>query len=110
MKELLGEVGLLLVIGSHNSSNSNRLVEVAQAAGVPGYLIDDAQEIDDSWFEGVDIVGVTSGASAPEKLVERVCDWFRAHGTTEIEPYRLVDEDVVFKVPLELRRAERSAA
>ena len=77
VKEMIAEIDLLLVVGSRNSSNSNRLVEV---------------------------VGLTSGASAPEKLVERVCDWFRARGVTEIEPYRLVDEDVEFRLPIELRR------
>jgi 4-hydroxy-3-methylbut-2-en-1-yl diphosphate reductase len=110
VKELLGEVGLLLVIGSRNSSNSNRLVEVAQAAGVPAYLIDDAEEIDDSWFEGIDIVGVTSGASAPERLVQDVCAWFRSRGVLDVAEGRAVYEDVVFKLPLELRRAQRSAA
>jgi 4-hydroxy-3-methylbut-2-enyl diphosphate reductase len=104
VKEMLGEIQLLLVIGSRNSSNSNRLVEVARANGVASYLIDDETEIDESWIEGVDVVGVTSGASAPEKLVDRVCDWFRAHGTTAIEPYRLVNEDVEFRLPVELRR------
>jgi 4-hydroxy-3-methylbut-2-enyl diphosphate reductase len=101
---MLGEIQLLLVIGSRNSSNSNRLVEVARANGVASYLIDDETEIDEAWIEGVDVVGVTSGASAPEKLVERVCNWFRLRGTTEIEPYRLVDEDVEFRLPVELRR------
>jgi 4-hydroxy-3-methylbut-2-enyl diphosphate reductase len=104
VKEMLGEIELLLVIGSRNSSNSNRLVETARAGGVAAYLIDDETEIDEQWTEGVDVVGVTSGASAPEKLVERVCDWFRSHGVTEIEPYRLVDEDVEFRLPVELRR------
>jgi 4-hydroxy-3-methylbut-2-enyl diphosphate reductase len=104
VKEMLGEIQLLLVIGSRNSSNSNRLVEVARANGVASHLIDDETEIDVAWIDGVDVVGVTSGASAPEKLVERVCDWFRARGTTEIEPYRLVDEDVEFRLPVELRR------
>jgi 4-hydroxy-3-methylbut-2-enyl diphosphate reductase len=104
VKEMLGEIQLLLVIGSRNSSNSNRLVEVARANGVASHLIDDETEIDEAWVEGVEVVGVTSGASAPEKLVDRVCDWFRAHGTTEIEPYRLVDEDVEFRLPVELRR------
>ena len=69
VKELLGEVELLLVIGSRNSSNSNRLVEVAHAAGVAAHLIDDDTEIDEAWLEGVETVGVTSGASAPERLV-----------------------------------------
>ena len=104
VKEMLAEIELLLVIGSRNSSNSNRLVEVARANGVAAHLIDDESEIDDSWVEDVEVVGVTSGASAPEKLVDRVCDWFRTRGTVEIEPYRLVDEDVEFRLPVELRR------
>ena len=104
VKEMLSEIELLLVIGSRNSSNSNRLVEVAHANGVASHLIDDETEIDESWLDGVTVVGVTSGASAPEKLVERVCDWFRARGVTEIEPYRLVEEDVEFRLPVELRR------
>jgi 4-hydroxy-3-methylbut-2-en-1-yl diphosphate reductase len=104
VKELVGEIDLLLVIGSRNSSNSNRLVEVARADGVPAYLIDDETEIDPAWLGGVSVVGVTSGASAPESLVERVCDWFRARGVREIEPYRMVDEDVTFRLPIELRR------
>jgi 4-hydroxy-3-methylbut-2-en-1-yl diphosphate reductase len=110
VKELLGEVDLLLVIGSRNSSNSNRLVEVARAADVDAHLIDDESEIDETWLEGVETVGVTSGASAPERLVQRVCDWFRARGVTEIAPYATVYEDVVFRLPVELRRAEISAA
>jgi 4-hydroxy-3-methylbut-2-enyl diphosphate reductase len=110
VKEMLGEIGLLLVIGSRNSSNSNRLVEVARANGVASYLIDDETEIDESWIVGVEVVGVTSGASAPEKLVERVCDWFRARGVVDIEPYRLVDEDVEFRLPVELRRELALAA
>jgi 4-hydroxy-3-methylbut-2-enyl diphosphate reductase len=104
VKEMLSEIELLLVIGSRNSSNSNRLVEVARAGGVEAYLIDDETEIDERWLEGVEVVGVTSGASAPDKLVQRVCEWFRAHGVTDIEPYRLVDEDVEFRLPVELRR------
>jgi len=104
VKEMLSEVDLLLVIGSRNSSNSNRLVEVARDGGVASYLIDDETEIDERWVDGADVVGVTSGASAPEKLVDRVCEWFRARGVTEIEPYRLVDEDVEFRLPVELRR------
>jgi 4-hydroxy-3-methylbut-2-enyl diphosphate reductase len=110
VKEMLGEIDLLLVVGSRNSSNSNRLVEVARANGVASYLIDDESEIDESWTDGVSVVGVTSGASAPEKLVQRVCDWFRDRGVTEIEPYRLVDEDVEFRLPVELRRELALAA
>jgi 4-hydroxy-3-methylbut-2-en-1-yl diphosphate reductase len=104
VKEMLAEVDLLLVIGSRNSSNSNRLVEVARAGGVESHLIDDDTEIDASWLDGVQVVGITSGASAPEKLVQRVCDWFRARGVTDIAPYALFDEDVEFRLPVELRR------
>jgi 4-hydroxy-3-methylbut-2-enyl diphosphate reductase len=104
VKEMLSEIDLLLVIGSRNSSNSNRLVEVARAGGVAAHLIDDETEIDEKWMDGVDVVGVTSGASAPEKLVEGVCNWFRARGVADIEAYRLVDEDVEFRLPVELRR------
>jgi 4-hydroxy-3-methylbut-2-enyl diphosphate reductase len=110
VKELLAEVELLLVIGSPNSSNSNRLVEVARAAGVKSYLIDDESDIDGAWLDGVETVGLTSGASAPERLVERVCAWFRGRGVTEIASFSSVYEDVVFRLPVELRRAETSAA
>jgi 4-hydroxy-3-methylbut-2-en-1-yl diphosphate reductase len=104
VKEMLGEIELLLVIGSRNSSNSNRLVEVARANGVAAHLIDDETDISEEWLDGVETVGVTSGASAPEKLVTRVCDWFRARGVDDVSPYRLVDEDVEFRLPVELRR------
>jgi 4-hydroxy-3-methylbut-2-enyl diphosphate reductase len=110
VKEMLSEIDLLLVIGSRNSSNSNRLVETARSGGVEAYLIDDAGEIDQGWLEGVGIVGLTSGASAPEKLVTQVCDWFRERGVGEIVPYRLVDEDVEFRLPIELRRELALAA
>ncbi len=110
VKEMLDQIELLLVIGSRNSSNSNRLVEVARAGGVEAHLIDDERGIDETWLDGVDTVGVTSGASAPEKLVERVRDWFRARGVTDIEPYRMVDEDVTFRLPVELRRELELAA
>jgi 4-hydroxy-3-methylbut-2-en-1-yl diphosphate reductase len=110
VKEMLHEIDLLLVIGSRNSSNSNRLVEVAQANGVESYLIDDESEIDEAWLEGHEVVGITAGASAPEKLVSRVCDWFRARGVDDIEPYRLVSEDVEFRLPVELRRELALAA
>jgi 4-hydroxy-3-methylbut-2-enyl diphosphate reductase len=110
VKELLGEVGLLLVVGSRNSSNSLRLVDVARAAGVESHLVDDASEIDERWLAGVDVVGVTSGASAPERLVAGVCEWFRARGVRDVSEYASTFEDVVFRLPVELRRAERSAA
>lgn len=104
VKEMLDEIDLLLVIGSRNSSNSNRLVEAARAAGVAAHLIDDETEIHEDWLEGVETVGLTSGASAPEKLVDGVCTWFRARGVDEVQPFASVDEDVVFKLPVELRR------
>jgi 4-hydroxy-3-methylbut-2-en-1-yl diphosphate reductase len=104
VKDMLGEIDLLLVIGSRNSSNSNRLVDVARAADVPSHLIDDEAEIDEAWLDGVETVGITSGASAPEHLVTRVCDWFRARGVERIESHRMVDEDVTFRLPVELRR------
>jgi 4-hydroxy-3-methylbut-2-enyl diphosphate reductase len=110
VKELVSEVDLLLVIGSCNSSNSNRLVEVARSAGVEAHLIDDETEIDELWLEQAETVGLTSGASAPERLVERVCDWFRARGVKQIRPFASVYEDVVFRLPVELRRAETPAA
>ena len=98
------EIDLLLVIGSRNSSNSNRLVDVARAAGVAG-APDRRRDRDRRGVaHGVETVGITSGASAPERLVTRVCDWFRARGVERIEPFRMVDEDVTFRLPVELRR------
>jgi 4-hydroxy-3-methylbut-2-enyl diphosphate reductase len=110
VKELLGEIELLLVIGSRNSSNSNRLVEVARAAGVEAHLIDDETDIDERWLARAETIGLTSGASAPERLVERVCEWFRARGVDDITPFSSAYEDVVFRLPVELRRAETPAA
>jgi 4-hydroxy-3-methylbut-2-en-1-yl diphosphate reductase len=105
VKELLGHVELLLVIGSPNSSNSQRLVEVARARGVTAHLIENERELDQRWLEGVEAVGVTSGASAPEVLVERLCDWFRGRGVAEIRELSPAEENVVFKLPAELRRS-----
>jgi 4-hydroxy-3-methylbut-2-en-1-yl diphosphate reductase len=110
VKEMLSEIDLLLVIGSRNSSNSNRLVETARAGGVASQLIDDETELDEAWLETAETVGITSGASAPERLVARVCDWFRERGVTEIESYPLVVEDVTFRLPVELRRELELAA
>jgi 4-hydroxy-3-methylbut-2-enyl diphosphate reductase len=104
VKEMLPEIDLLLVVGSRNSSNSNRLVETARGNGVESHLIDDRSEIDEAWLDGVEVVGITSGASAPELLVEGVVEWFRERGVTDISPYRLVEEDVEFRLPVELRR------
>jgi 4-hydroxy-3-methylbut-2-en-1-yl diphosphate reductase len=104
VKAMLSEVDILLVIGSRNSSNSNRLVEVSQARGVPSYLIDDETEINESWLEDVETVGITSGASAPEKLVQRVLAWFAVRGVTDVSPFAEETEDVVFKLPVQVRR------
>jgi 4-hydroxy-3-methylbut-2-enyl diphosphate reductase len=110
VKALARSVDLLLVIGSANSSNSNRLVEVARAAGIESHLIDDETAIDERWLEGHETVGVTSGASAPESLVTRVCEWFRQRGVSDIRPLTSVVEDVFFRLPVELRRPAGSAA
>jgi 4-hydroxy-3-methylbut-2-enyl diphosphate reductase len=104
VKELVDQIDLLLVIGSANSSNSNRLVEVARAAGVEAHLIEDENAIEESWLGGRSVVGLTSGASAPERLVTRVCDWFRARGVRRFEELPTVRENVAFKLPVELRR------
>jgi 4-hydroxy-3-methylbut-2-en-1-yl diphosphate reductase len=104
VKELLPHVDLLLVLGSRNSSNSQRLVEVAQAGGVRARLIDGVGELDEAWLADADVVGLTSGASAPEVLVEEVCDWFRARGVTEIGEPRPERENVFFRLPVEIRR------
>ena len=109
VKELLREVDLLLVIGSPNSSNSQRLVDVARADGTPAHLVDDVRGIDQRWLDGCETVGLTSGASAPERLVAEVCAWFGARGA-EVCEQKAVHEDVSFKLPVELRRAERTAA
>ncbi len=109
VKELLREIDLLLVIGSPNSSNSQRLVDVARADGTPAHLVDDVHGIDERWLEDCETVGLTSGASAPERLVAEVCAWFTAHGADVCEQAP-VHEDVSFKLPVELRRAERAAA
>ena len=109
VKELLRSVDLLLVVGSRNSSNSQRLVDVARAAGVPAHLVDDVGAIDERWLDGCETVGLTSGASAPERLVAEVCSWFGERGA-EVHEQAPVHEDVSFKLPVELRRAERTAA
>jgi 4-hydroxy-3-methylbut-2-en-1-yl diphosphate reductase len=104
VKAMLSMIDLLLVIGSRNSSNSNRLVDVARSHGVPAYLIDDESEIEDAWLAGVESVGITSGASAPESLVLRLVSWFRERGVDEIRPHSAALENVSFRLPAELRR------
>lgn len=102
VKVLARDADVVLVIGSDNSSNSKRLAEVAIATGARAYLIDDETEIDPAWLEGARTVGVTSGASAPEWLVDRVIGYFRARGVTTVEEVRVVEEDVHFALPKEL--------
>jgi 4-hydroxy-3-methylbut-2-enyl diphosphate reductase len=105
VKEMLPQIDALLVIGSGNSSNSTRLVETARTGEVAAYMIEDESEIDETWLEGLETVGLTSGASAPEKLLVGVCDWFRARGVTEIAPLASRSEDVSFRLPVEVGRA-----
>jgi 4-hydroxy-3-methylbut-2-enyl diphosphate reductase len=94
----------LLVVGSSNSSNSRRLVEVSQKTGVPAYLIDDLSEIRTQWLDGVDTVAVTAGASAPENLVQDLIQSLRERGYTELEEMEIREEDVRFNLPSELAR------
>ena len=107
VKALARECDLVLVIGSRNSSNSNRLVEVAREHGAESYLIDFAHQVRDEWLEGVETVGITSGASAPEELVEGLVDYFRERGATDISELRTVDEDVRFMLPKTIRESLR---
>jgi 4-hydroxy-3-methylbut-2-enyl diphosphate reductase len=104
VKAMARRVPVILVIGSKNSSNSNRLAEVAQAAGARAYLIDDISQIDPLWLDGVESLGITAGASAPEYLVDEVVQFFRAQGVTDIEEIEAVTEEVSFALPPELVR------
>lgn len=98
---------LLLVVGSQNSSNSKRLVEVCENHGIPAYLIDDHSDVDAAWLDGVRSVSVTAGASAPENLVQSLVAYLRSEGFTALEEIELVDEDVRFSLPPELAAAQR---
>ena len=109
VKSLAREVDLVLVIGSANSSNSQRLVDVTRDLGVPAHLIDDESQILEAWLEGVETVGITSGASAPEWLVERVVDWFRERGVEEVAEHHLIEENVHFALPRGVREAAQKA-
>jgi len=93
---------LLLVVGSRNSSNSQRLVEVCRKEGRPAYLVDDEKDVQTAWFENVNTVSITAGASAPEHLVERLIDFLRAHGFGSLETLEVKEEDVRFSLPPEL--------
>jgi 4-hydroxy-3-methylbut-2-enyl diphosphate reductase len=96
---------LLLVVGSQNSSNSRRLVEVCRRQGVPAYLLDDESEVNPAWLDGIETVAVTAGASAPEVLVERLVASLASFGFTRVEEVVLKDEDVRFALPSELAEA-----
>ncbi|MGW5095001.1 4-hydroxy-3-methylbut-2-enyl diphosphate reductase [Streptomyces nodosus] len=111
VKQMGGEADLVIVVGSRNSSNSRRLVEVAKLAGAgASYLVDYADEIDEAWLEGVTTVGVTSGASVPEVLVEQVLEWLAQRGFEDVEIVKAAEESIIFSLPKELRRDLREEA
>jgi 4-hydroxy-3-methylbut-2-enyl diphosphate reductase len=105
VRQMAGECDLVLVIGSRNSSNSNRLVEVARDHGADSYLIDNETQVREEWLEGKATVGISSGASAPEELVQRLVDFFRERGTDDVSEFEVVQEDVRFMLPREIRKA-----
>lgn len=105
VRALAGEADLILVIGAHNSSNSNRLREIAEDLGVSAYLIDDARNLDPDWLEGVETVGITAGASAPEILVDELVAKLQDLAHIDIEPYAGIVENVQFKLPSQLRES-----
>ena len=105
VKQMAAHCDLVLVIGSRNSSNSNRLVEVARDHGADSYLIDNEDQVEEQWLEGKRVVGISSGASAPEELVQRLVDFFRARGTEDVEEFQVVQEDVRFMLPKTIRQA-----
>ncbi|MGW5046100.1 4-hydroxy-3-methylbut-2-enyl diphosphate reductase [Streptomyces griseoluteus] len=111
VKQMGAEAELVIVVGSRNSSNSVRLVEVAKLAGSrEAYLVDFAGEIDEAWLEGVTTVGVTSGASVPEVLVEEVLEWLAQRGYGDVELVKAAEESITFSLPKELRRDLREEA
>ncbi|WP_374986031.1 4-hydroxy-3-methylbut-2-enyl diphosphate reductase [Streptomyces fradiae] len=111
VKEMGADSDLVIVVGSRNSSNSKRLVEVAVQAGArAAYLVDFADEIDEAWLDGVSTVGVTSGASVPEVLVEGVLEWLAQRGFENVEIVKTAEESITFSLPKELRRDLRAEA
>ncbi|MEU5398568.1 4-hydroxy-3-methylbut-2-enyl diphosphate reductase [Streptomyces sp. NPDC005963] len=111
VKQMGAEADLVIVVGSKNSSNSVRLVEVALGAGASdAHLVDFAEEIDEAWLEGVSTVGVTSGASVPDILVEGVLEWLTQRGYEDVELVKAAEESITFSLPKELRRDLRSEA
>jgi 4-hydroxy-3-methylbut-2-enyl diphosphate reductase len=109
VKQLARACDLVLVIGSRNSSNSNRLVEVAREHGASSHLIDNERQVEDAWLDGMRVVGITSGASAPEGLVQRLVEFFRARGNPIVEELEVVREDVRFMLPKAIRQAGHPA-
>jgi 4-hydroxy-3-methylbut-2-en-1-yl diphosphate reductase len=103
VKELAKQVELLLVVGSANSSNSNRLRDLGTECGIPAYLIDDAADIDPKWIVGINKIGLTAGASAPELLVERVVKFLETLRIVKVEPFKVIEEHVAFNLPPEVR-------
>jgi 4-hydroxy-3-methylbut-2-enyl diphosphate reductase len=106
VKELATRCDVILVVGSPNSSNSNRLRELAENSGVPAYLIDDAGQIDRQWLDGKSTIGITAGASAPEDVVRGVVDLLREWGADTVDESMGRKEPVTFSLPAELRRAQ----
>ena len=109
VKQLARECELVLVIGSRNSSNSNRLVEVAREHGADSHLIDNEGQVREEWLTGKRVVGITSGASAPEELVQRLVDFFLARGTSDVQELEVVQEDVRFMLPKAIRQEVAAA-
>jgi 4-hydroxy-3-methylbut-2-en-1-yl diphosphate reductase len=105
VKQMAEQCDLVLVLGSTNSSNSNRLVDVARDCGAESYLIDNETEVREEWLEGARVVGISSGASAPEELVSRLVDFFRARGTEDVSEFEVLREDVRFMLPKVIRQA-----
>jgi 4-hydroxy-3-methylbut-2-en-1-yl diphosphate reductase len=111
IKQVAADADLVIVVGSRNSSNSVRLVETALQHGASaGHLVDSADEIDEAWLEGVTTIGISSGASVPEVLVDGVLEWLAQHGWEDVEIVKPVDERVQFSLPKELRRDLRAEA
>jgi 4-hydroxy-3-methylbut-2-enyl diphosphate reductase len=109
VKKLTESCDVLIVVGSPSSSNSNRLREIAETRGIPGYLVDGPDDLERQWFEGVSTVGVTAGASAPEVLVSRVVGRLREWGGELPAEVLGREENVTFGLPVELRKAPRAA-
>jgi 4-hydroxy-3-methylbut-2-enyl diphosphate reductase len=109
VKQMAAQCDLVLVIGSRNSSNSQRLVDVARAAGAQAHLIDNEGQVREDWLAGARVVGISSGASAPEELVGRLIEFFRARGTRDVEEFEVLREDVRFMLPKTIRQAMTAA-